>query len=139
MTSPQLSARTAARSARDVAASDLSPDELAAYEPLLPALARELTASEKVRRIAVHGSELLAFTEERLVAVRRRLFDYRVRWPRYRSIAYRNITEIRVETNGESAKTLVFSLAGQRRVIRFFFPGAEADRIAALVAACLER
>jgi hypothetical protein len=120
-------------SALSVAYVDLSSEERDAYKHLLDELIRRLDDGERVRRFAIHGGELVAFTDRRLVAVRRRAFDFAVRRPRIRSIPYCSIDGLTIERVGSDAKALTFSIVGHRRARRFYFPSPLADRLVPLV------
>jgi hypothetical protein len=124
---------TSTRSALSVASLDLSSDERDSYGQLLNELIRRLDDGERVRRFAIHSGELVAFTDRRIVAVRRRAFDVAARRPRIRSIPYCSIDGLTIEKVGSDAKALTFSIVGQRRARRFYFPTPLADRLAPLL------
>ena len=49
---------------------------------------------EEVKRFAIHGGNLVAFTDRRIFSLRRGLFDFAVHFPRERSIPYGSIKEL---------------------------------------------
>jgi hypothetical protein len=120
--------------ARHVARDNLSEDDLATYSRLLDALIERLGEREQVKQFAVHGGNLVAFTDRRIFSMRRGLFDFHVRFPRERSIPYGSIRELKLQAIGEAAKALIFLLDGRRRPLRLYFPTPEAERLARLVA-----
>jgi len=126
-------------SVRTLSHAQLSVDELAAYGPLIGVIRPRLEDGEEVARFVVHGSDLLAFTDRRIVAARRGLFDYSYRRPRIRSISYNGIREVAVERVGQSVGQLCVRLAGRRRPVRLYFQGRLADDLADFVAAQMRR
>ena len=126
-----------APAARELARTNLSGDELETYGRLLEALIKRLGERESVQRFAVHGGDLVAFTDRRILSLRRGLFDFNVRSPRVRSVPYGSIRELKLQAIGEAAKALIFLLDGRRRPLRLYFPTTEADRLAVLVAAAM--
>jgi hypothetical protein len=120
--------------AREVAHTDLSSGDLETYGRLLDALIARLGDQEQVKRFAIHGSDLIAFTDRRIFSLRRGLFDFQVRFPRERSIPYCSIQELKLQAIGDAAKALIFLLDGRRRPLRLYFPAPEAEHLARLVA-----
>jgi hypothetical protein len=119
---------------RTVAQADLSADELGVYGRLVDVVAARLEEGEEVARFVVHGAELVAFTDRRILAIRRGVFDYTVRRPRVRTILYDTICDLTVERIGQSAGQLRVSIAGRRRPIRLYFPPGVAHSLALFVA-----
>jgi hypothetical protein len=130
-------ATVSASTAREIARANLSEEELATYGRLLDALIKRLAEREQVKRFAVHGGDLVAFTDRRILSLRRGLFDFNVRSPRVRSIPYGTIRELKLQAIGEAAKALILLLDGRRRPFRLYFPASEADRLAGLVASAM--
>src|SRR5947208_16770870 len=126
-----------APAARELARTNLSDEELETYGRLLEALIKRLGDRESVQRFAVHGGDLVAFTDRRILSLRRGLFDFNVRSPRVRSVPYGSIRELKLQAIGEAAKALIFLCDGRRRPLRLYFPTTEADRLAVLVAAAM--
>jgi hypothetical protein len=120
--------------ARSVAHADLSADELGVYGRLVDVVAARLEDGEEVARFVVHGADLVAFTDRKILAVRRGVFDYAVRRPRVRTIVYDTICDLTVEPIGQSAGQLRMSVAGRRRPIRLYFPPGVAHSLALFVA-----
>jgi hypothetical protein len=134
----QSATKTAsAPSVHETARANLSEAELETYGRLLDALIHRLAEREQVKRFAVHGSDLVAFTDRRILSLRRGLFDFNVRSPRVRSIPYGSIRELKLQAIGEAAMALILLLDGRRRPLRLYFPTSEADRLAGLVAAAM--
>ena len=126
-----------APSALDTARANLSDADFETYGRLLDALIHRLAEREQVKRFAVHGGDLVAFTDRRILSLRRGLFDFNVRTPRVRSIPYGSIRELKLQAIGDAAKALILFLDGRRRPLRLYFPTTEADRLAVLVASAM--
>jgi len=119
---------------RDLVNADLSADELAVYGRLVDVVLARLEEGEEVARFVVHGAELVAFTDRRLLAVRRGVFDYWLRRPRIRTVVYDTICDLTVEPIGQTSGQLSMSVEGRRRPIRLYFAPGVAHSLALFVA-----